>query len=192
MIGIDEVGRGCWAGPLLIVAARPKAGLPVGLKDSKKLSAKQREKLYPLIIESCDLGEGWVEPEEIDSIGLAQAMILGVQRALDNIQPTNAEEVIMDGDINYVSKIPAHSSLNSRAVIKADDEYPIVSAASIYAKVKRDEYMSKASLEFPGYGFEKHVGYGTSQHLQAMQALGVVKLHRLSFKPVKQLLINRV
>ncbi len=192
MIGIDEVGRGCWAGPLLIVAARPKAGLPVGLKDSKKLSAKQREKLYPLIIESCDLGEGWVEPEEIDSIGLAQAMILGVQRALDNIQPTNAEEVIMDGDINYVSKIPAHSSLNSRAVIKADDEYPIVSAASIYAKVKRDEYMSKASLEFPGYGFEKHVGYGTSQHLKAMQALGVVKLHRLSFKPVKQLLINRV
>ena len=192
MIGIDEVGRGCWAGPLLIVAARPKAGLPVGLKDSKKLSAKQREKLYPLIIESCDLGEGWVEPEEIDSIGLAQAMILGVQRALDNIQPTNAEEVIMDGDINYVSKIPAHSSLNSRAVIKADDEYPIVSAASIYAKVKRDEYMSKASLEFPGYGFEKHVGYGTSQHLKAMQALGVVKLHRLSFKHVKQMLINRV
>ena len=119
-------------------------------------------------------------------------MILGVQRALDNIQPTNAEEVIMDGDINYVSKIPAHSSLNSRAVIKADDEYPIVSAASIYAKVKRDEYMSKASLEFPGYGFEKHVGYGTSQHLQAMQALGVVKLHRLSFKPVKQMLLNRV
>lgn len=192
MIGIDEVGRGCWAGPLLIVAARPKADLPVGLKDSKKLSAKQREKFYPLIIESCDLGEGWVEPEEIDSVGLAQAMILGVQRALGNIDPLNAEEVIMDGDINYVSKIPAHSSLNSRAVIKADDEYPIVSAASIYAKVKRDEYMSKASLEFPGYGFEKHVGYGTSQHLQAMQALGVVKLHRLSFKPVKQMLINRV
>jgi len=192
MIGIDEVGRGCWAGPLLIVAARPKADLPAGLKDSKKLSAKQRDKLYPLIIESCDLGEGWVGPDEIDNIGLAQAMILGVQRALDNIEPSNAEEVIMDGDINYVSKIPAHSSLNSRAVIKADDEYPIVSAASIYAKVKRDDYMSKASLEFPGYGFEKHVGYGTSQHLQAMQALGVVKLHRLSFKPVKQMLINRV
>src|SRR4051812_6898730 len=101
MIGIDEVGRGCWAGPLLVVAARVSSTLPQGLKDSKKLNKKQRENLFSYIHLSCDLGEGWVSAPEIDTLGLTGAMKLGVARALTAIQAENSEEIIMDGLINY-------------------------------------------------------------------------------------------
>lgn len=184
VIGIDEVGRGCWAGPLLVVAARQTADLPAGLADSKVLSKARRQTLVDGIAGSCDLGEGWVQPHEIDQVGLTAAMHLGVERALSAINAKPDESIIMDGHINYCP--PEFVSV--QCVVKADSLYPIVSAASVFAKVTRDNYMTLAALDFPGYGFESHVGYGTKAHTEALQKLGTCKLHRLSYKPIKQYL----
>lgn len=184
IIGIDEVGRGCWAGPLLVVAARAKANLPVGLADSKQLSRLRREKLFPLIVDACHLGEGWVSAQEVDKVGLSAAMGLAVNRALKQLGAANDDPIIMDGTVNYC--LPEFSNVICRA--KADADYPIVSAASIYAKVLRDRLMVAANQEYPGYGFERHAGYGTKAHLLAMQQLGLCKLHRRSYKPVKALI----
>lgn len=184
MIGIDEVGRGCWAGPLLVVAARQMGYLPAGLLDSKLLSRKKREALFYEIQLACELGEGWVTPSEIDSLGLSKAMYLGVERALSDLNAKNDEAIIMDGNINYY----AAEFINARAVIDADATNPLVSAASIYAKVLRDRYMAKAALEYPHYQFEKHVGYGTKLHNEMLKLHGVCDLHRLSYNPIKALL----
>ena len=180
MIGIDEVGRGCWAGPLLIVAARQVGMLPSGLKDSKKLSKKRRESLYSDIQISCDLGAGWVQPAEIDTLGLTLAMRLGVKRALEAIGALPEEEIIMDGLINYCDE----SYANVTCAAKADDTYPVVSAASIYAKVSRDTYMSELTDDYAKYEFAKHVGYGTKLHSDLLKLHGISDQHRLSFAPI--------
>lgn len=185
VIGVDEVGRGCWAGPLLVVAARAKTELPAGLADSKTLSKKQRENLYALIRQSCDLGEGWVQPEEIDSLGLSRAMKIGVSRALMALGVSFEDEIIIDGLVNYCPP----EFVNVRAIVKADSIHPTVSAASIYAKVTRDAHMVRVAKFHPFYGFEKHVGYGTPFHQAALRIHGVSKLHRKSYKPVKAFLI---
>ena len=186
MFGIDEVGRGAWAGPLLIVGAKVKTSLPLGLADSKVLSKKQREALFGQLKQSCSFGEGWVSPGEIDSQGLTKAMQLGVARALKNLNADFNAEIIMDGTINYC---PAEY-LNVKCIARADATHPIVSAASIYAKVLRDLKMTELALEYPVYGFDKHVGYGTKQHTEALKKFGVSKIHRLSYKPVKEILGN--
>lgn len=186
MIGIDEVGRGCWAGPLLVVAARRIGPLPVGLADSKKLSAQKRESLIPAIEQSCQLGQGWVKPSEIDQLGLTQSMYLAVERALQDIHPHANEQIIMDGTINYCND--SYSSVVCQP--RADSLYPLVSAASIYAKVLRDNFMKKIAEEYPEYGFDRHVGYGTVQHIQALTEHGVSNQHRLSYRPVKAFMFD--
>ena len=178
--GIDEVGRGCWAGPLLVVAARAKHALPDGLNDSKLLSKIKRESLIEAIKASCELGEGWVQPEEIDELGLTRAMKLGVSRALMSLGVLPDEEIVMDGLINYCPE----EFTSVKTIAKADQTHPIVSAASIYAKVTRDAHMVRAAQFHPFYGFEKHVGYGTAIHQAALKIHGVSKIHRKSFKPV--------
>lgn len=180
MIGIDEVGRGAWAGPLLVVAARNVADLPEGLNDSKVLTKTKRESLVPLIKLACNLGEGWVSAQEIDVIGLTAAMQLAVTRALEAIDAATDEQIIMDGHINYCPDMYT----NVQAVIDADATHPIVSAASIYAKVTRDTHMTELASKFPGYGFDKNVGYGTKLHTEGLVRLGVTSQHRLSYKPV--------
>lgn len=182
MIGIDEVGRGAWAGPLLVVAARQVLSLPTGLDDSKVLSKKRRQSLYFDIDLSCDIGEGWVEPSEIDDLGLTGAMRLAVERSLVNLDADTSEEIIVDGNINYCSS----TYINARAVIGADALYPIVSAASIYAKVTRDTFMAKQAMIYKGYGFDKHVGYGTKLHKEALVRLGLLPIHRKSFRPIQK------
>ncbi len=184
LIGIDEVGRGCWAGPLLVVAARQNGELPEGVRDSKLMSKIQRWQIYELLHTCCDFGEGWVSNVEIDSMGLARALKLGVARSLRQVAAGTDENIIIDGKINYIPK----KYTDSKAVIKADNSVPIVSAASIYAKVKRDEYMQKLSKTYPNYFFEKHVGYGTPQHQNALKLFGAIpKHHRYSFSPIKSL-----
>ncbi|OGL30288.1 hypothetical protein A3D14_02770 [Candidatus Saccharibacteria bacterium RIFCSPHIGHO2_02_FULL_47_12] len=185
VVGVDEVGRGSWAGPLLVVAARAHRDLPVGLKDSKLLSKKRREELYELLLETCQFGEGWVQPEEIDAKGLAGAMRLGVARALIELGTGFEDWIILDGNINYCPE----EFLNTSAVIGADATHPIVSAASIYAKVKRDAHMVRVADLYPDYKFEKHVGYGTKLHQQMLEKFGVSKIHRKSYGPVKALLV---
>lgn len=182
LIGIDEVGRGCWAGPLLVVAARAKAQLPVGLTDSKQLSKKAREQFLTELVRLCDYGEGWVAPSEIDELGLTTAMRLGVARALAALGAHMHDEIVMDGNYNYC----AADFTNVRCIIKADATVPEVSAASIIAKVQRDAYMTEQAAEYPEYGFGAHVGYGTAAHAKALADYGVTALHRKSFKPVQK------
>lgn len=184
VVGIDEVGRGCWAGPLLVVAARSKGELPAGMADSKKLSKRQRENLLDIIIQSCEIGEGWVQSEEIDEVGLTNAMKLGVSRALISLGVLADDPIIMDGLINYCPDEFA----NVTTIAKADQSEPIVSAASIYAKVTRDAHMVRIAKFHPFYGFEKHVGYGTALHQEALKVHGVSRIHRMSFKPIKAFL----
>ncbi|HYH75466.1 MAG TPA: ribonuclease HII [Candidatus Saccharimonadales bacterium] len=182
IVGVDEVGRGCWAGPLVAGAVLLAEPLP-GLKDSKKLSKKRREVLDAIIREQAvAYGLGWVDPAEIDRIGLTASVRLAMQRAVACITSTY-DALIIDGNYNFLHDHPLSSCL-----IKADDTVPAVSAASIIAKVARDNYMADSSATHQGYGFEKHVGYGTAQHIAALKEHGVSALHRRSFAPIKALL----
>ena len=181
MIGIDEVGRGCWAGPLLVVAYRQTSKLPTGVGDSKSVSKKRRQALQFDLEIAGDIGEGWVSNQEIDAAGLTGAMRLGVARALEAITAGDDEPIIMDGAINYCSP----NFTNVQTVIDGDALYPVVGAASITAKVRRDASMAALAKDYESYGFERHVGYGTAAHLAALKVHGVCDLHRLSFKPVK-------
>src|SRR5579862_8042691 len=160
IVGIDEVGRGCWAGPLVAGAAildRPITGL----MDSKLLNKQQREELAEAIREMAfSFGLGWVWPQEIDELGLTEANGLAMRRALKSIT-VPYDQIIIDGNHNYLMDNPKAVTL-----VKADAKVPTVSAASILAKVARDNYMAYMAEVFPEYGFESHVGYGTSRHLE--------------------------
>jgi len=181
-VGIDEVGRGCWAGPVVAGAVILSSNVE-GITDSKLLSKKQREELDRTIRSNVlAIGIGWVEPSIVDEIGINKAVGLAMQRALDMVT-VDYDEVIVDGNINYLSDNP-----KSRAVIKADFSVPSVSAASIIAKVARDNYMIDISFKFPDYGFAKHVGYGTALHIEKLKLHGVTSQHRRSYKPIKALL----
>lgn len=183
IVGIDEVGRGCWAGPLVAGAVILKTPI-IGLKDSKKLSKIQRQRLSEQIYaEAKAVGLGWVEPAEIDTIGLSKAVKLAMQRAVEQIT-LSYDKVIIDGAINYFP-----DELRARAVIKADDTVPAVSAASIVAKVARDTWMAtEAHAKYPVYEFASHVGYGTKRHIELLKLHGVTDLHRKSYKPIQALL----
>ena len=182
ILGVDEVGRGCWAGPLVAAAVVLKRPIK-GLRDSKKLSRAQREALDVIIRKrAVGFGIGWVSHEEVDALGLTEAVRLAMTRAVAQLQ-CDYQRVVVDGNYNYLSALP-----DSRAVIKADDSVPAVSAASIIAKVARDNYMSEMEREYPGYGFHNHVGYGTLGHQTALASLGVSAIHRRSFAPIRLLL----
>jgi ribonuclease HII len=183
LVGIDEVGRGCWAGPLVAAAValnRPLAGL----NDSKKLSKARREQFDATIrTGAAAFGIGWVNSEEVDELGLTEAVRMAMQRALAEIT-CNFEELIIDGNYNFLP-----DDVRARAVVAADGSIPAVSAASIIAKVARDKWMrEEAAKQFPVYQFEKHVGYGTKLHQEALRLHGVCALHRLSYKPIRAVL----
>lgn len=184
IVGIDEVGRGCWAGPLVAGAVLLESEIP-GLRDSKKLTKRQREAMSQLVKGSDAIyGLGWVSPAEVDELGLTAAVRIAMERALACITiPFN--EVIIDGNFNFLAHMPL-----TRAIVQADNTVPAVSAASILAKVARDDYMIAQAEKFPGYGFEKHVGYGTAAHAAAMRELGLTPLHRKSYKPVRAVTMN--
>lgn len=182
ILGIDEVGRGVWAGPLVVGAVVLGDASIDGLTDSKALSSKRRQQLFQEIINSsADVSLGWVSAEEIDEIGLAAALKLATRRAVRPIK-ASYHEIIIDGTSNFL----AGTSLESHVTVlkKADLLIPSVSAASIVAKVSRDRYMQSQDELFPGYGFSSHVGYGTAAHRQAIADLGVSPLHRLSIAPL--------
>ncbi len=185
IIGIDEVGRGCWAGPLVASAVGFSATIPEGLNDSKKLSAKKRALLAGQITDATKyLGLGWVWPMEINEIGLTESVRLAMQRAYDALSDHSSEsEIIIDGNINYLAGIAG-----TRAVIKADGSLAEASAASIIAKVARDSYMYEIAKRYPDYGFDSHVGYGTRQHIEALELYGVLPIHRVNYKPIQSII----
>jgi ribonuclease HII len=179
ILGVDEVGRGCLAGPLVAGAVILNKPI-IGLKDSKKLSKLKRERLSAEIrLQARAFGVGWVEPQELDKVGLTAAVRLAMQRAVDQIK-ISYDRLIVDGNYNFFINDP-----RARAIIKADDSVPAVSAASIIAKVARDNFMYEQAKLYPSYHFEKHVGYGTSLHLEMLKLHGVCLLHRQSFQPVR-------
>lgn len=182
ILGIDEVGRGPWAGPL-VVGAVVLGGVTIdGLTDSKKLTKKRREELDVIIRElAAGIGLGWVHADELDEVGLSAALRLATKRAVEQVT-VPYHEIIIDGTINFLAETNKGQYVTTLA--KADLLIPSVSAASIVAKVARDAYMRDQDELFPGYKFGSHVGYGTAVHRAAIEQLGVTPLHRLSFAPL--------
>ena len=195
ILGIDEVGRGPYAGPLVIGACilgdwqnSENAEWIEKLTDSKKLSAKRREELYVLIKEKAlATATGWVSSAEIDEVGLSEALRLATRRAVEQIQKTKVpfSEIIIDGTMNFLvgTKLEKYVS----TLKKGDFLVKEISAASILAKVERDIYMAKLDAVYPEYGFGKHVGYGTAAHQKAMEEFGLTPEHRRSFRPVREI-----
>jgi ribonuclease HII len=179
--GVDEVGRGPWAGPVVTCAVILDPNYPIeGLRDSKKLSEKRREVLADIIKErALAWSLGRAEVEEIDKYNILQATLIAMQRAVAglSVKPT---EVLIDG--NRCPDLP----YKSRAIIQGDNTIEVISAASIVAKVARDQEMMRLDERYPGYGFAKHKGYGTKIHMDALALLGPCEIHRRSFAPVAQ------
>lgn len=184
--GVDEVGRGPLAGPVISAAVILNPKKPIeGLTDSKLLTPKKRELLFLKICENAlAWSVGRAEVEEIDDINILQAALLSMKRAVEGLLITPVR-VLVDGNQAPKLKIPV------RTIIGGDLTEPAISAASIVAKVLRDREMTDIDNIYPGYGFAKHKGYGTPEHLAALRALGPCPIHRSSFAPVKALLETR-
>lgn len=185
IIGIDEVGRGAWAGPLVVAAVGLDGAEIAGLTDSKLLTKRTRERLALAIKQSAPrIGIGWVSARDIDGLGLSAALKCAAQRAIAQIDVAHDDQIIIDGTVNLLSATAVRATLMK----KADLLVPSVSAASVIAKVARDHYMALCDRVFPGYGLSSHVGYGAAAHREAVQRLGVLPIHRRSFAPIAALL----
>jgi ribonuclease HII len=182
--GIDEAGRGAWAGPLVAAAVvwPTTTHLDGQLNDSKQLSAIRRNYLARQIrSQALGIGIGWVSATMIDHIGLTQAVQQAMNQAYQQIAQFNAKEVIIDGPQNHLKLIP-----NTRAVIRADQTVLAVMAASIIAKVTRDLFMYRLAQQNDQFGFAQHKGYGTALHRQRLSQHGPGEEHRYSYRPVKE------
>lgn len=185
ILGIDEVGRGAWAGPLVVGACVLDNSTKIDrLTDSKRITAAQREELEPIIKEKAlAYGLGWVAPVEIDQMGLASALRLASQRAISQINPKFYRRIIIDGTVDFLD------SPMVTVMKQADLLVPSVSAAAVLAKVARDHFMAEldGQTKYAKYEFARHVGYGTKRHREALEKYGACDLHRRSFKPVAKI-----
>ena len=183
--GVDEAGCGPLAGPVIAAAVILDPANPVlGLTDSKKLSEKRREALVPIIKQQA---LAWAiaraEVHEIDALNILQARLLAMKRAVEALIII-PELALIDG--NFCPQL----SCNTRAIVGGDLSEPAISAASILAKVSRDQEMLAMEALYPGYGFAQHKGYPTKTHIMALQALGVSPIHRRSFAPVQKQIVK--
>lgn len=190
--GIDEAGRGPWAGPVVAGAAvfltrevSPK--LLAQLNDSKKLSAKKREYLYELLRQEeqaghilCGIGEA--SAAEIDELNILQATFMAMRRAVENL-PQKPDIALIDGN-----RLPKDFPCANECFICGDGRSYSIAAASILAKVYRDRLMSEMAKQYPHYGFEKNAGYGTKAHIEGLRQYGVTPQHRRSYRPIKEFL----
>jgi ribonuclease HII len=177
LCGIDEAGRGPWAGPVVAGAVMFAGKRPKGLADSKTLSERARETLYAEIMEVGLVGVGQASAAEIDALNIRQATHLAMRRAVAAL-PIAPIAALIDGNDAPVLPCPGE------AIIDGDAHVPLIAAASIIAKVTRDRLMIEACALYPGYGFAQHKGYGAPAHAAALEKLGPCAIHRLSFKPV--------
>jgi ribonuclease HII len=181
--GVDEAGRGPWAGPVISAAViLNQDNYPEGLNDSKKLSAAKREKLFHELKQCAKIGVGIATVEEIDTINILNATKLSMVRAIKNL-PSRPETVLVDG--NQKIDFPA----NIITVVKGDSKSLSIAAASIIAKVTRDQLMRELHGQFPMYAWDRNAGYGTKQHQEAITQHGITDHHRKSFSPIKRALM---
>lgn len=189
IIGIDEVGRGSWAGPLVIgaIVLDDRYNI-IGLTDSKLLKRGQREILSDTIVNySHFFACGWASNNLIDKIGLTLATRAAILSALNRLELNfKKDQIIIDGSVNYLKDTKYEQTTTT--IVKADLTIPCVSAASILAKVSRDRYMLQVANIYNNYDFEHNVGYGTKKHIEALERFGVTPLHRVSYKSLKRLL----
>jgi ribonuclease HII len=177
--GVDEAGRGPWAGPVVAAAVVLDPGsIPAGIADSKVLDAHAREMLFPKIVATSDVGIGIAGVERIDRDNILHATMWAMQQAVLNL-PKQPRLALIDGN-----RAPL-LSCSVRTIIKGDAKCLSIAAASIIAKVTRDRLMIALARDCPGYGFDRHKGYGTPEHADALARLGVTPYHRRSFKPIQ-------
>jgi ribonuclease HII len=177
--GVDEAGRGPWAGPVVAAAViLDPSAIPAGIADSKTLNVAQREQVYAQLLRTSHIGIGIGSAAEIDEFNILKATLTAMRSALANlcIRPALA---LIDGN-----RIP-ETTFPSRAIIRGDAACLSIAAASIIAKVTRDRIMTELGRQYPGYGFERHKGYGTKEHRRGIAIFGVMEQHRASFKPVR-------
>lgn len=184
--GVDEAGRGPLVGAVVAGAVVLDPDQPImGLKDSKKLSPAKREVLYAeILLKAKAWGVGEASSQEIDQLNILQATMLAMQRALESLAARMGQwpsQALIDGNRCPLLPIPA------RAIVQGDAKEPAISAASIVAKVYRDQQMQKLHLQFPQYGFNQHMGYPTEAHLAALKEYGPCLEHRRTFAPVREL-----
>ena len=184
--GVDEVGRGCIAGPVTAAAVilNPQK-IPSGLNDSKKLNLKNREKIFQSIQDTCTFCVAHSSVEEIDQINILQAALLSMKRAIWGLR-IKPDFVLIDGNKN-----PEGLESNFETIIKGDSKSLSIAAASIVAKITRDRIMSRLDKEFPGYNWSQNAGYPTKMHKSAILDIGITPYHRRSFKPVYNILYNQ-
>jgi ribonuclease HII len=180
MIGIDEVGRGAWAGPLVVCAVRFAHLLPYAgeLADSKQLNQRIRARLADLLRSDVEFGIGVADSHYIDKHGLTKSTQYAILQALEKVEPF--DKICIDGRVNYLQGTVYEE--RSFTKVKADTLVPEVMAASIIAKEYRDQLMRKFHAQYPGYGFDTNVGYGTSKHLLALKTQGYAKIHRKLYR----------
>ena len=184
--GCDEAGAGCWSGDLLVAAVILDPNNPiVGLNDSKKLSEKKREELYPQIIEKAlDYCIIHISPQEIDDSNILACRMDGMRRAIEGLK--RIDYAIIDGN-----RLPKGLTVEANYIIEGDAKFEAIGAASILAKVTRDRMITEQAKLYPQYGFEKHKGYGTKIHMEALAIHGPCIIHRMSYKPVKNSIKTR-
>ena len=185
--GVDEAGRGCYAGPVFAAAViLPKDFYHPLLNDSKKLSEKQRDILRPIIEkESIAFGVAPVDNIEIDQINILQASYKAMHLSIDQLKP-KPDSLLIDGN-----RFKPYKKISHQCIVKGDGKFASIAAASILAKTYRDEYMNAIHKEFPDYGWDKNKGYGTTIHRRAIEQIGLCKYHRKSFNILpNQLKIN--
>jgi ribonuclease HII len=185
--GLDEVGRGAWAGPLTVGAVvLDPDDLPVGLRDSKRLSPARRRAFAEVLSDRAEVAIGEVEVSELDRVGLAAALRLAAVRAVAAL-PRRPDVVLVDGTVDLL----AGTGMTTRCLVGGDDRSASIAAASIVAKVHRDAGMVGADGPFPGYGFGAHKGYPSPAHRAALAELGPCALHRHSWQPIRALLATQ-
>ena len=182
-MGVDEVGRGPLCGPVTAAAViLDPDHIPGGLRDSKKLTDRKRRLLFTQIMETAMVGVAHASVAEIDEINILQASHLAMVRAIENL-PKPADFALIDGN-----RAPKNLIIPSTCVVKGDDRSLSIAAASIVAKITRDDLMLELDAQYPGYGWAKNAGYPTKEHLVALKSLGITPHHRRSFKPVHNIL----
>ncbi len=184
VVGVDEVGRGPWAGPVVACAARLIGPAPDGLTDSKKLTARRRETMVPLLMACCEVGFGEAGVEEIDALNIRQATHLAMRRAVAAL-PQAPDHLLIDGNDR-----PAWVECACDLIIGGDGRSLSIAAASVLAKTRRDQGMVALAQQHPGFGWERNAGYGTKAHRDGLALHGITQHHRRSFAPIRKMLCS--